>query len=545
MSIMGGLGGLMGGLSGALGGGFGSLGFSSGFPAGYFKGFALSVDAISGDPTLGGGWQTMSLGSMEMHTNELPAGGYIRTSLREVERISYGEVTLARAWAPGTSARITEWFSWANRNGGTSVAITVEVPAASEAGIGGLGASLMSSLAVLAGLDTDDLPGKKFNIIFRECLPKQWGAPQLTAGLVNHYTNGPQQPTSLETLTFTFSGYKVEAFSGATPLIDQSVATEEKVEPFKLVIIPNTGGVTTRMLASMSNWTASQSGFSAIMGFGAVSNATAAMIAGYAAMLDSVELYLPPASIRVEKESSWRQKKSMKAKGSGPVSYLGPKPMKMSFNFLLKTNNKDPFSAGGLIGGLSSGGGLLGAALGGLGLSDSMGFGKPRSVMDDLKKLLALCEAYSSGLFSNASTPPLVMLLWGKFCSPLMYITDLSADIVRFGPDGTPSKAIGSLSLKQYPTSTSSTNPTSGGLAPEMAETVLQGDTLAHLAYRTYQNPMNWRDVATYNGITDPLRVTTGRRLRMPSPEILPWRTEGGGLSKPDDVDEPESYEDD
>ena len=78
-----------------------------------------------------------------------------------------------------------------------------------------------------------------------------------------------------------------------------------------------------------------------------------------------------------------------------------------------------------------------------------------------------------------------------------------------------------------------------------MAETVLQGDTLAHLAYRTYQNPMNWRDVATYNGITDPLRVTTGRRLRMPSPEILPWRTEGGGLSKPDDVDEPESYEDD
>ena len=71
-----------------LGGGFGSLMFDSGFPGGYFKGFALSVDAIAADPSLGGGWQTMSLGTMEMHTNELPAGGYIRTSIREVERIS-------------------------------------------------------------------------------------------------------------------------------------------------------------------------------------------------------------------------------------------------------------------------------------------------------------------------------------------------------------------------------------------------------------------------------------------------------------------------
>jgi hypothetical protein len=190
---------------------------------------------------------------------------------------------------------------------------------------------------------------------------------------------------------------------------------------------------------------------------------------------------------------------------------------------LLKTNDKNAFSAGGLIGGLSAGGGLLGALMG--------GFGKPRSVMDDLKKLLSLCEAYSSGLFANASTPPLVMLLWGAFCSPLKYITDLSADIVRFASDGTPAKAIGSIGLKQFPTSTSGTNPTSGGVAPEMAETLMQGDTLAHLAYRTYQNPMNWRDIATHNRIQDPMRVATGRRLMMPSPETLPWRTEGGSIA--------------
>jgi len=523
------------------GGGFGSVLFDSGFPGGYFKGFTVSVDAIAGDPSLGGAWQSMSLGTMEMHTNELPAGGYIRTSIREVERISYGEVTLARGWAPGTSARITEWFSWAQKNGGTSVAITIEVPAASEGGIGGLAASLISAAAVATGLDPADLPGKKFNIIFRDAYPKQWGAPQMTAGILNQFTNAPQQPTTLETLTFSFSGYKVEAFSSATPMVDTSIANEEKVEPFKLVIIP-AGGISARMLASMSSWTTGSNGISAALGLNMLSNQSARMIAGYAAMLDSIELFLPPATIKVKKGSSWYTKKAPKAKSSGPPTYLGPKPMKMSFQFLLKTNKKDPFSAGGLMGGLSAGGGLLGWAAGAMGLSDSLGFGKPRTVMDDLKKLISLCETYSSGLFSSAESPPLVMLLWGQFASPLMYITELEADITRFGPDGTPTKAVGKLELRQFPSYSSGTNPTSGGLAPEMAEVLVQGDTLAHLAYRTYQSPMSWRDIADHNGIDDPLRVPAGRRVLMPSPEELPFRTEGGSVylerDDTDNVDE-------
>ena len=115
-------------LNGTLNG-FGSVRYDSGYPGGYFKGFALSVDAIGADPSLGGGWQALSLGSMQINTNELPAGGYIRTSIREIERVSYGEVSMSRGWSPGTSARITEWFSWARSHGGTTVAVTVEVPA--------------------------------------------------------------------------------------------------------------------------------------------------------------------------------------------------------------------------------------------------------------------------------------------------------------------------------------------------------------------------------------------------------------------------------
>lgn len=519
-------------------GGFGPINFNAGYPSGHFKGFTIDVDAIS-EGSLGGDWQSISLGGMSMQTNELPAGGYRRTTFREIERIAYGEVSFSRPWNAGTSSRITEWFSWANKYGPTTVSVTIEVP--DQGNLLGAMFSLLRSL-ISPALPLPDVKGKKFNIIFRDCWPKDWQAPSFTAGMVSGATGGAVPATTIESLSFSFSGYKVEALGGAKPLIDTSIANEENVKPCKLVIIPNTSGPIRKMLANASSWTANQGGLGGMLGIGAMKNAAALQIATMAASYDSVEFYLPPAAIKVSKGATWVRARSVKAKGAGPVSFRGTKPMSMQFQFLMKTNNKDPFSAGGLMGGLQSGGGLFGMAAGALGMGSALGignagFGKPRSVMDDLKKLVSLCENYSTGMFSTAKTPPLVMLLWGSFASPLMYITDLSADIVRFDADGTPSKAIGSMTLQQYPSSASGTNPTSGGLNPAMAETVLQGDTLAHLAYRSYQQPMSWRDIAETNGIDDPLRVRPGRRVLLPAPDELPARTHGGGLVVEEDED--------
>ncbi|NDC79182.1 MAG: hypothetical protein EBZ67_15120, partial [Chitinophagia bacterium] len=111
------------------------------------------------------------------------------------------------------------------------------------------------------------------------------------------------------------------------------------------------------------------------------------------------------------------------------------------------------------------------------------------------------------------------------------------ANIVRFDADGSPSKAVGTIVLTQFPNRPGSTNPTSGGLSPEMAETMIEGDSLAHIAYRTYDSAMRWRDVAAFNGIDDPLRTRVGQRLRLPSPAELPQRTEGG-VTVPE-LDEP------
>ena len=519
-------------------GGFGSVKYDAAYPAGYFLGFTLSVDCV-GDTSLGGGWQSLSLGSMTMNTNDLPAGGYGRTTFREIERISYGEVNLSRPWVPGTSAHITEWFAKANKDGPTTVAVTVEMP--NQSGGSSMVPSSIMSLLSFAGIG--DAAGQKFNIVFRNCLPKTWNAPSLQAGVVNSFTGGKMEPTTIESLSFSFSGYSVETTGGAKPMVDSSITTEERVEPCKLVIIPNTGSVTRKLLAKMSSWTVGQSMMGNLLGAGAASAAATKMIAGMAAEYDAIEFYLPPASMQIHKGASWAQSSSPRSSQAGPVSWMGTQPLRISFEFLMKTNKKDPMSAGGLVGGLSSGGGLFGALAGAAGMGGgSLGYGKPRQVMDDLKKLIMLCENYSGGsLFSTSSSPPLVMLFWGEFVSPLSYVSYLSANIVRFEADGSPSKAVGSIALSQYPESSGSTNPTSGGLAPEMADTLFEGDTLAHLAYRTYQEPNRWRDIAEHNGIDDPLRIRIGRKVLLPAPEALPFRSEGGTVVT---IDEDDTYSD-
>lgn len=466
--------------------GFGPTRYDPNNPGGFFSGFTMSVDGVS-DPSLGGGWQSMSLGSMEMNTNDLPAGGYLRTSFREIERITYGSVNLARPWQPGTSVLITEWFSKAREFGPTQVSITIEVP--------------------------DGQSSKKYSIIFRNCLPKEWNAPSFTAGMVNAVGTGVMPPTTIETLSFTFSGYNIETFGGSTPMVDQSIASEERVEPCKLVIIPNTGSATRAILARMSSWTLGSSGLGGMLGLGSIGSAIARQAAVVAAEYDSVEFFLPPASMKIKKAASWEVTDSTSSSQSGPLEWNGPQPMKIEFEFMMKSE------------GIS------------LRPTGALGYGKQRSVMAELKKMLMLVENYSNSFWSTATTPPLVMLLWGSFISPLSVVSQFSSQIVRFSSDGDPTKAIGSMELTQYPTSTGLTNPTSGGLAPELSETVLESDTLAHISYRTYQHPKHWRDIADHNDIDDPMRIPAGRKVLLPSPIDLPKRGEGGTVIV-DDADE-------
>jgi nucleoid-associated protein YgaU len=60
------------------------------------------------------------------------------------------------------------------------------------------------------------------------------------------------------------------------------------------------------------------------------------------------------------------------------------------------------------------------------------------------------------------------------------------------------------------------TNPTSGGLATRRTHTMVEGDTLASVAYKEYRDPSRWRALAVINGIDDPMRVAPGTELMIP-----------------------------
>jgi nucleoid-associated protein YgaU len=51
---------------------------------------------------------------------------------------------------------------------------------------------------------------------------------------------------------------------------------------------------------------------------------------------------------------------------------------------------------------------------------------------------------------------------------------------------------------------------------------LVEGDTLAGIAYNEYGNPSLWRAVAAANGIDDPMRLRSGTSVLLPSVNDLP-----------------------
>lgn len=47
--------------------------------------------------------------------------------------------------------------------------------------------------------------------------------------------------------------------------------------------------------------------------------------------------------------------------------------------------------------------------------------------------------------------------------------------------------------------------------------TVLEGETLQNISFKYYSDSGRWGDIATYNGIVDPLDLEAGMVLQIPS----------------------------
>jgi nucleoid-associated protein YgaU len=147
-------------------------------------------------------------------------------------------------------------------------------------------------------------------------------------------------------------------------------------------------------------------------------------------------------------------------------------------------------------------------------------FHKPKGdVTPRISTLLNWMRPCPSTVATNP-TAPLVSFVWGpnkqleKFKG---FLTKVNVNYTVFRKDGIPIQAKVDITIQGAIPPDPFTNPTSHAIGSVRAHTVIDGDTLQSIAYRELGKASYWRAVADLNGIDDPLRVSPGRRLLIPT----------------------------
>jgi nucleoid-associated protein YgaU len=200
----------------------------------------------------------------------------------------------------------------------------------------------------------------------------------------------------------------------------------------------------------------------------------------------SVPFQFNPKEVTIQKSAKWERKTAKGAKKAGPPEFSGSEPCKLTVEMFFDTSGKHD-----------------------------------GTVVEAVEKLFSCCVPTEDSLGKKKPTPPLVVLHWGKVVSFPAFVTSVSAKYTLFSPDGVPIRALCSVALEEMPNEPWRQNPTSGGQSVRRSHTMIEGDTLASVAYAEYGDPTLWRPLAAYNGIDDPIRFGAGAVLVLPSPEEL------------------------
>ncbi|HTQ09536.1 MAG TPA: LysM peptidoglycan-binding domain-containing protein [Fimbriimonadaceae bacterium] len=140
-----------------------------------------------------------------------------------------------------------------------------------------------------------------------------------------------------------------------------------------------------------------------------------------------------------------------------------------------------------------------------------------RTHIDKLWTLTMIDEAKKSSE-TNRSRPPLCLFQWGGTWHFKAAITSLSVRYTLFRQDGTPVRAIATVSLEEAADDSDQpgTNPTSYSPSRMRRREVRPKDTLALIAFEEYGDSSKWRPIAEANQIDDPMEIVPGQILAIP-----------------------------
>lgn len=110
--------------------------------------------------------------------------------------------------------------------------------------------------------------------------------------------------------------------------------------------------------------------------------------------------------------------------------------------------------------------------------------------------------------------PPVLLFTWGGFNFKCV-LESVSQRFTLFAEDGTPVRAMLSVSLKEYETIEIEVRQ---GLfiGPPTVRNIIEGETVSEIAGAVLGDPKKWREIAELNNIDNPLKLTPGTQLILP-----------------------------
>ena len=141
-------------------------------------------------------------------------------------------------------------------------------------------------------------------------------------------------------------------------------------------------------------------------------------------------------------------------------------------------------------------------------------------VTPTITRLLSWTRPTPASRDKKKPCPPLVSFKWGG--NPQLddfsgYLKSVIINYTVFRKDGTPVQAKVDVTIEGQPEQIGGQNPTSRSINSRRVHTMIEGDTLQSVAYAELGKPGYWRAIAELNGIDDPLRLSAGTALLIPT----------------------------
>jgi hypothetical protein len=136
----------------------------------------------------------------------------------------------------------------------------------------------------------------------------------------------------------------------------------------------------------------------------------------------------------------------------------------------------------------------------------------PRDVRDETEKIIRLME-----IDSELHAPPVLRFTWASLEFRCV-LARVSQKFQMFLDDGRPVRARLSCTFNEFIDEEREAKQTNRLTADfSKAHTVIEGETLANIAFKFYGNPQLWRPIAIANRLEDPRSIEVGQLLLVPS----------------------------